>query len=176
MEKISYTQRICKDRKKIDEFLIKKRVGILGMCDSSGKPYSLPINYIYLNKKIYIHGMGSGKKNTVIKENPSVCFTVFEEKGTVAAAFPCKCDTSYFSVIIFGKATLVKNINEKTNMLNNFVEKFMPKFFSNPLSPKFVQNYHSTLDNNTTAVYCIEPESLTAKENPIDPEHMFIQV
>ena len=49
----------------------------------------------------------------------------------------------------------------------------MPHFFKNPLSKQFVDKYRSSLDNNAVAVYCIDPEDLTAKENPIDMEHMF---
>jgi uncharacterized protein len=82
--------------------------------------------------------MGNGKKNDVLAENPSVCFTVFEEFGTVADSIPCKCDTSYLSVVIFGKAVLVQDIDEKTQVLMQIMGKFMPDFFKNPLSTQFV--------------------------------------
>lgn len=114
MEQIKYTQRICNDKEKIDRFLTEKRVGTLSMCDKGEKPYALPMNYIYWKDKIYIHGMGSGKKNCILAENPSVCFTVFEEFGTVTDPVPAKCDTSYFSIVIFGKAVVVEDLDEKT--------------------------------------------------------------
>ncbi|WP_287823635.1 pyridoxamine 5'-phosphate oxidase family protein [Clostridium sp.] len=173
MEKIRYTQRICDDKAKIDHFLIEKRVGTISMCDKEGTPYALPVNYIYWNDKIYIHGMGSGKKNVILEENPSVCFNIFEELGTVTDSVPCKCDTSYFSVVIFGKATLVQDLEEKTQVLTQFLGKFVPNLFKNPLSMKFVDKYRSSLDNNAVVVYCINTEALTAKENKIDMEHMF---
>ncbi|QDR79860.1 Pyridoxamine 5'-phosphate oxidase [Sporomusa termitida] len=143
------------------------------MCETAGRPYALPVNYVYWNDKIYIHGMGSGKKNLVLAARPSVCFTVFEEFGTVADPVPAKCDTAYLSVVIFGKAVLVKDLEEKTQVLALFLEKFMPRFFKTPLSAQFVDKYRSSFDNNAVAVYAIEPEELTAKENPVDPEHMF---
>ena len=173
MEQIRYTQRICNDKEKIDSFLIKKRVGTLSMCDEKCKPYSIPLNYLYWNGKIYIHGMGSGKKNNILAVNPSVCFNVCEEFGTVTDPVPSKCDTSYFSVAIFGKAVLIEDLDEKTQALRQFLEKFVPHFFKNPLSKQFVDKYRSSLDNNAVAVYCINPEDMTAKENPIDMEHMF---
>ncbi|UZQ52319.1 pyridoxamine 5'-phosphate oxidase family protein [Clostridium kluyveri] len=172
MEKISYTARICSDEEKINNFLTEKRVGVLGMCDKEGKPYSIPVNYIYEDGKIYIHGMGSGKKNNILKEKSSVCFTAFEEFGTVKDSVPCKCDTSYFSVVIFGKAILVEDLEEKARILTLIAEKFVPGFLKNPLSKEFVSKYRSSRDNNTTAVYCISPEDITAKENPIDMENM----
>jgi len=173
MEQIRYTQRICDDKEKIDRFLNEKRVGTLSMCDKEGKPYAIPVNYVYWNGKIYIHGMGSGKKNNILKASTAVCFNVCEEFGTVTDPVPSKCDTSYFSVVIFGKALLVQDLDEKTQALSQFLEKFMPNFFKNPLSKQFVDKYRSSLDNNAVAVYCINPEDLTAKENPIDIEHMF---
>lgn len=144
------------------------------MCDQKGKPYALPVNYVYWNGKIYIHGMGSGKKNDVLAANPVVCFTVFEEFGTVADPVPAKCDTAYFSVVIFGEAVLVQDLEEKTLALKQFLEKFLPGFFKAPLSKSFVDHYRSGLDHKAAAVYCISPENLTAKENPIDAEHMFL--
>ncbi len=173
MEQIRYTQRICEDKEKIDGFLTEKRVGILGMSEKTGKPYAIPVNYIYWDGRVYLHGMGSGKKNDLLAVNPSVCFTVFEEYGTVTDSVPCKCDTSYLSVVIFGKAVLVKDIEEKTQALTKFLEKFTPDFFKNPLSRQMVDRYRSSMDNKGVAVYSIEPEELTAKENSINPEQMF---
>lgn len=173
MEQIRYTQRICEDKIKINSFLEKKRVGILSMCDEEGNPYAVPVNYIYLDEKIYIHGMGTGKKNRIIEVKSSVCFTVFEEFGTVIDPVPCKCDTSYFSIVIMGKINLVENLHEKTQVLTKLVEKFTPNFFKKPLSKQFVEKYKSSFDKMPVSVYCIYPEILTAKENPIDMEHMF---
>jgi len=173
MEPIRYTQRICNDQAKIDRFLTEKRVGTLSMCDKENKPYAVPVNYIYWNGKIYFHGMGSGKKNGILSATPGVWFTVFEEFGTVADPMPAKCDTAYLSVAIFGKAILVNDLDQKTQVLNQLLKKFMPNFFKVPLSKQFVEKYRSSLDNNAVAVYEISPETLTAKENPVDMEHIF---
>ena len=173
MEQIRYTQRICEDKNKINKFLFEKRVGILSMCDEEGNPYAIPVNFIYLDEKIYIHGMGTGKKNRIVETKSSVCFTVFEEFGTVVDSVPCKCDTSYFSIVIMGKIVLVKDLDEKTQVLTKLVEKFTPNLFKSPLSKQYVEKYKSSFDKMPVSVYCITPEILTAKENPIDMEHMF---
>lgn len=173
METIRYTKRICEDQDKIDRFLQEARVGTLSMCDKAGKPYALPVNYVYWRGKIYIHGMGSGKKNDILAANPDVCFTVFAEFGTVADPMPAKCDTAYFSVVILGTAVLVADLTEKTQVLSQLLEKFTPRLFTTPLAAQFVEGYRSGFDNKATAVYRIEPKDLTAKENPVDPENMF---
>ncbi|MCO7124870.1 pyridoxamine 5'-phosphate oxidase family protein [Sporolactobacillus shoreicorticis] len=175
MKGISYKQRICNDKERIDRFLIEKRVGSLGMSDKS-KPYTIPVNYVFLNGKIYIHGLGTGRKNHILRENAHVCFTVFEELGTVKSSVPCKCDTSYFSVVIFGKAMLVEDPNEKIEALGKFLEKFTPGLFDKNVLKQVVERYHSSLNNKAVSVYCICPEHLTAKENPVDMNHMFTAI
>ncbi|CUH97715.1 hypothetical protein P22_3850 [Propionispora sp. 2/2-37] len=143
------------------------------MCETADKPYAVPVNYVYWHDKIYIHGLGSGKKNKVLAANPAVCFTVYEEFGTVTDPVPAKCDTAYLSVVIFGKAVPVQDVNEKTQVLDRILEKFVPGFFKTPLPSQFVKQYRSLFDNKAVAVYCIKPDVLTAKENPIDMGHMF---
>jgi nitroimidazol reductase NimA-like FMN-containing flavoprotein (pyridoxamine 5'-phosphate oxidase superfamily) len=118
-------------------------------------------------------GWGSGKKNGILAANPAVCFTVFEEFGTVIDSVPCKCDTSYLSVVIFGTAVLVQDVDEKAQTLTKFLEKFTPHAWKTSLTTQLVDKYRSSLDNNAVALYCIDAEFRTAKENPVDMEHMF---
>lgn len=173
MEQIKYTKRICDDREKINGFLAQQRVGTLGMGEPGGRPYALPVNYVYMDNKVYIHGMGSGKKNDVLAANPSVCFTVFAEFGTVADPVPAKCDTAYFSVVIFGRAVKVEDVSEKTLALREIVEKFMPQYFKTPLAAQFIEQYRSSFDDRAVAVYRIDPEDITAKENSVNEANMF---
>lgn len=173
MDKMRHSQRECKDKDKIENFLKDKRVGTLSMIDKNGNPYAVPLNYVYYDNKIYIHGMGSGKKNEILSEKNDICFTIFEEFGTVTDNVPCKCDTSYFSVIIFGKAVLVEDLEEKTKVLMEILNKFMPEFFKSPMSQNFVDKYRSGHDNKAVAIYSIDLDKLSAKENPINLENMF---
>ena len=99
MNKISYTQRNCTDKEKIETFLLESRTGVIGMT-SDGFPYAVPVNYIWNNGSVYFHGMGSGKKVDSLSKKPMVCFTVYKEVGTVTDPVPAHADTSYLSVMI----------------------------------------------------------------------------
>ena len=103
MEQVRYRQRNWADAKEIEQFLKNTRTAVVGI---QGKeyPYCVPVNHIWHNQAVYFHGMGSGKKTELLKENPGVCITVYEEMGTVRDAVPCHADTSYKSVMIFGPA------------------------------------------------------------------------
>ncbi len=164
MEKIRYTQRICTDQNKLEEFLLKTRTGVIAIWGED-YPYPVPVNYVWYKGAIYFHGMGTGRKNELLQKNPKVSFLVYEEYGTVKAPVPCNADTSYLSVMIFGHAGRVEDFQECAEVLNKIVEKYMPGFYKNGISPTYVEKYRSSHDNRRTAVFKIVPVDMTAKEN-----------
>jgi uncharacterized protein len=167
MNQVSYTQRNCTDEKKIEMLLLNARTGVLGMI-SSVFPYAVPMNYLWHNGSIYFHGMGSGKKEKILSQNPSVCFTIYEEYGTVTDPVPCHADTAYMSVMLFGKAEKVTDLEEATEALQRIVDKYMPKYYNNSLTGTFIEKYRSSLDGKAVSVYRITPQEMTAKENSVE--------
>lgn len=172
MSSIRYQQRICNDQKRIDEFLRTTRTGIVGIAGDEF-PYAVPVNYIWHDRRIYFHGMGSGKKVQLLNANDKVSFTVFKEFGTTTDPMPCKADTSYFSVMIFGHAHLVTDSTEAADALQRILDKYTPSLYTHSMSAKLVENYRSAMDSLAVKVYRIDPIHLTAKENPADPSTFF---
>ncbi|WP_313805390.1 pyridoxamine 5'-phosphate oxidase family protein [Cytobacillus sp.] len=172
MNSVRYKVRECKDQKKIGHFLRTSRVGHLGLSD--GKyPYVVPLNYVWLNDKIYFHGAEGGRRNQIIKENAEVCFTVCAEYGTITDPVPAKTDTSYMSVMLFGEAEPVMDLEESTCMLQEMMDKYVPGYYSRQLSKQHVDKYRSSVYGSAVQVYRITPHHLTAKESPIIEEKMF---
>lgn len=172
MNKIRYVQRDCKDKQKIEKFLIKTRTGVIGM-NNTVFPYAVPVNFVWYNGSIFFHGMGSGKKVDLLSSEPPVCFTVYEEFGTVTDPMPCHADTSYMSVMIFGKVEKVVDFEEAALALQNLVEKYTPGYYKKPLTSKLIENYRSSFDDKVVSVYRITPEDMTAKENQADENELF---
>ncbi|MDR0611302.1 MAG: pyridoxamine 5'-phosphate oxidase family protein [Planctomycetaceae bacterium] len=172
---ISYQARICTDENRINEFLSGSRVGVIGI-NADDYPYAVPVNYIWSDGCIYFHGVGSGKKTELLSEGVKVCFTVFHEFGTVRNDIPCHADTSYFSVMLFGNIVRITDHKKAADILNKIIEKFMPDFFNtpanNPVNSFLVEKYRSSQNGNGVAVYCIDPEFVTAKENQAKPENL----
>ena len=169
MEKVSYKQRECTDQAKIEAFLKKERIGVLGMSDKA-YPYAVPVNFVWDNGSIYFHGMGSGKKEDILSESPPVCFTVYKEVGTVTDPVPCHADTSYMSVMVFGKAERMTDVDEAAAALQKLVEKYMPQYYSHALTGALIDKYRSSMDNKAVSIYRLTPENMTAKENQADPD------
>ncbi|MDR7667013.1 pyridoxamine 5'-phosphate oxidase family protein [Methanosarcina sp. Z-7115] len=172
MEQVSYTQRNCTDTKKIETFLLRERTGVLGMV-SGNFPYAVPMNYVWHNGSVYFHGMGSGKKENILSQNPLVCFTIYKEHGTVTDPVPCHADTAYMSVMLFGKAEKVTDSKEAAEALQKLLDKYMLKYYSNPLTSTLIEKYRSSLDGNMVSIYRITLQGMTAKENSVEPEKLF---
>jgi nitroimidazol reductase NimA-like FMN-containing flavoprotein (pyridoxamine 5'-phosphate oxidase superfamily) len=172
MEQIRYKTRICSDQNKIEDFLSRARAGVIAM--SAGEyPYAVPVNFLWKDGAVYFHGAGSGKKYDILSQSPNVCFTVYEEFGTVTDPVPCHADTSYFSVVLFGKAEKVADSEEGAQVLGLLLDKFMPGFYHQKISGPLVAKYRSSMDGNTVGIFRICVEAMTAKENAAAPEYLF---
>jgi nitroimidazol reductase NimA-like FMN-containing flavoprotein (pyridoxamine 5'-phosphate oxidase superfamily) len=172
MNEVSYTKRNWTDQQKIEAFLLAERTGVLGMV-SADIPYAVPVNYVWHKGAIYFHGMGSGKKVAILADSPPVCFTIYKEHGTVTDDVPCHADTSYMSVMIFGKAEKVTDLDEATAALQQVLEKFMPRYYDHPLTSTLIDKYRSGMDGKGVAVYRITPQDMTAKENAVAADQLF---
>lgn len=78
--------------------------GVLGLTGDDGYPYTVPINYVYENGKIYFHGARSGHKYDSIKSHDKVSLCVIEKEDIIKEEL-----TTYFrSVILFGRARILE--------------------------------------------------------------------
>jgi len=173
MQTIAYTKRICRDEVIIEAFINETRVGVVAMIDEHHMPYAVPVNYVWHEGAIYFHGMGSGKKESILVQNASVCFTLFHEYGTVSDPVPCHADTAYRSVVIFGKAEKVVDPRESALVLQKLLDKFTPHYYQHPLTASLIEKYRSTHDGKAVSLFKIEPKELTAKENSAAEDELF---
>jgi len=93
--------------------------GVLACLGDDGYPYTVPVNYVYFNNKVYFHSAKSGHKIDAVKKNPKVSFAVIDKDSIVSNEY-----TSYFrSVIVFGRARIVEG-DEWLEAFRALVEKF----------------------------------------------------
>ncbi len=114
------------NEEQITEILKNAPVGNLGTINEDGYPYVVPVHFIHHDGKIYIHGLPKGQKISNISANEKVCFEVYFMKGLILDEAPCDVNTEYESVIIMGKAAIVKDSDLKENALNKIVENIPP--------------------------------------------------
>jgi nitroimidazol reductase NimA-like FMN-containing flavoprotein (pyridoxamine 5'-phosphate oxidase superfamily) len=113
-------------RDEMEDLLCEESVGYLGL-SMDGQPYVVPLNYAYLEGKIYFHCALTGKKLDCIRANPQVSFTVARQTGRVrehAGQDPCHVDSD--SVICTGVARIVETPEERQPILDAFNRRFHP--------------------------------------------------
>ncbi len=171
MHKIRQEALECTDEQRIEQFLRQARTGYLGLTDG-GLPYVVPLNFIWENGSVYFHGAAQGKKIVLIDANPNGCFTVAEDYGTMASPIPAKTDTAYMSVMLFGKIEKVTDLEEATAVMQSMLDKYVPGYYDQSLSPSHVEKYRSSLGSHTV-VFKLTPDIRTAKENQLESSMAF---
>lgn len=109
-------------KEKSIEILKRNTSGVLAVYGDDAYPYAVPLNYVYDDHKIYVHSAKSGHKIDAIQQHEKVSFCVIDQDEIIQEEY-----TSYFrSVIVFGKAHIVEQKEEKQKALLNLAYKYSP--------------------------------------------------
>ena len=136
-------KRITVSRNEIEEILRNETLGFLGMC-KDGIPYVIPISYAYIDSKILFHCALKGKKLDFLRNNPQVCFTTGRQTGKmIRHPQGASCEEDQDSVVCYGMARIVEDINERCTLLNIFNRCFRP-------------NTREILTEEVTGCYAVE--------------------
>ena len=90
------------------EILKAGKTGVLGVLGDDGYPYTVPVNYVYEDGKICFHGAKAGHKLDALTRCEKVSFCVIARDDVV----PDKLTTYFQSVIVFGRARVLKEEDE----------------------------------------------------------------
>ncbi len=117
-----------RDRMRIMKILERAPVGRLGTIGPEGYPMIKPVNFACLGGRIYFHSAPAGEKIDDIVRNGNVCFEVDEALGYRSAVVQA-CDAGYFfrSVIVRGRASIVRDREEKLAALDALMRKYQPE-------------------------------------------------
>lgn len=102
------------------EILKKNGTGTLAINGLDGYPYSVPINYAYVDGKLYFHGAKSGHKFEAIQADSKASISIIDTNILVKEKFT----TDFRSVIAFGEIRIM----EKDEISKSFLKKFALAF------------------------------------------------
>ena len=120
-------QGFIESRYEMEELLREEEIGYLGL-SLEEKPYVVPLNYHYSDGTIYFHCGLKGRKLVYMKGNPQVCFTVGRQLAAVrehAGGNPCHVDSD--SVVCYGRARTIEDLDERSKALNAFNRRYRPE-------------------------------------------------
>ena len=143
------------------EFLQKGFCGRLGTVGADGYPYVVPLLYVYMDGRLYVHNTRAvGHLRLNVDNDPRVCFEV-DEAGAVFPYGRFECDTSvsYRSVVVFGRIRVTEEPEEKARFCTELMRKYADPMWDRP------KEFYPRLDQIT--VYVIEIERLTGKQTPL---------
>lgn len=128
--------------------------GILAVTGDQGWPYAVPMHYIFLDGSIYLHCAKKGHMLESIAQDDRVCFTVVTQHDLVRDHITAL----YESVIVFGRAALVEDENERLSVLEALVD------ILGSVSPEIKAQYIQSKGAKTGLVR-IRPTRITGKAN-----------
>lgn len=133
-----------------EEILKNGTTGILAVLAEDDYPYTVPVNYIYRDGKIYFHGAKAGQKYDAMKKHDKVSFCVIAEDKIVPHDV-----TDYFkSVVCFGRV----------KMLEEPKKKEMALALGRAFSPEDRVQWDMDRSYNNVIMYEITIEHKTGKE------------
>ena len=91
-----------------------------------GKPVVIPTSYGRVADDLYIHGSAASRMLRSLEQGIDVCVSVTLIDGLVLARSAFHHSINYRSIVIFGKANVVDDSNEKTRALQAFTEHVVP--------------------------------------------------
>jgi uncharacterized protein len=91
-----------------------------------GQPYVIPTAYARIADQIYIHGSPISRMMRSLSHGIEVCMTVTLLDGLVLARSAFHHSMNYRSVVIFGTATVLSDLEHKMNALEAFSEHIAP--------------------------------------------------
>jgi nitroimidazol reductase NimA-like FMN-containing flavoprotein (pyridoxamine 5'-phosphate oxidase superfamily) len=123
--------RTISDKKEIGEIIRQCQWCHLGMADTDGSPYVLPMNFGFRDDVIYLHGAQHGKKIEILKRNPRVCiqFSTGHELRYQSEQVACSWSMRYRSVICYGTVQFLSDPDEKVKALDIIMSQYADRDF-----------------------------------------------
>jgi nitroimidazol reductase NimA-like FMN-containing flavoprotein (pyridoxamine 5'-phosphate oxidase superfamily) len=103
----------------------------LAMIDQNGFPYVVPMNFGYNEGYIYLHSSKQGRKIGILKSNPNVClsFSTDHQLRWQNEDVACSYSMRFRSVIAFGKAKFVEDLDCKRSALEIIMKQYSQRQF-----------------------------------------------
>lgn len=144
-------KKITEDKNTIESIIRQASVCRIALSDDA-QPYVVPVCFGYEDNTLYFHSSRKGRKLDILRKNNAVCFEFDIDHEIVRSGGACEWSIKYRSVIGFGRAFFVEDLEEKKRALDIIVGQYSGRPCEYP---------EATLRN--TAVVKVEIQSMTGK-------------
>ncbi|HEX8092044.1 MAG TPA: pyridoxamine 5'-phosphate oxidase family protein [Blastocatellia bacterium] len=113
------------DRRAVYEILDEGFICHVGFT-VNGQPFVIPTGYARAGDSLYVHGSQASRMLRELSKGIDVCVTVTLLDGLVLARSAFHHSINYRSVLVFGKASLIEDKEEKLEALRALSEHIVP--------------------------------------------------
>jgi nitroimidazol reductase NimA-like FMN-containing flavoprotein (pyridoxamine 5'-phosphate oxidase superfamily) len=132
------------DRETIEAILDEGFICHVGFV-SDGKPFVIPTGYARVGDRLIIHGSQASRMLRTLGHGIDVCLTVTLIDGLVLARSAFHHSMNYRSVVVFGRATLVEDPDEKITALRALSEHMIPGRWDDVREPNELEMKQTTV-------------------------------
>ncbi|MDJ0949796.1 MAG: pyridoxamine 5'-phosphate oxidase family protein [Alphaproteobacteria bacterium] len=153
------------DRETVHAILDEGLICHLGFA-VEGRPFVIPTAHWRDGERVYVHGSSASRTLRSLKAGVDVCLTVTLVDGLVMARSGFHHSMNYRCVMVFGRATLVDDPDEKMAALKTFLDKIAPGRWDEVRPP-------NDQEFKATTVLALPLEEVSAKVRtgpPVDDE------
>lgn len=143
--------REIKDKAGIEKIIKKALVCRVALSDGDS-PYVFPVCFGFKDGCLYFHSAQEGRKIDILRKNNKVCFEMDNDTEMVEGEKGCDWGVRYSSVIGFGAASFVEDVEEMKKALGILLEHYSDKKYE-----------FSEQSLKQVTVIKIQVESLTGK-------------
>jgi nitroimidazol reductase NimA-like FMN-containing flavoprotein (pyridoxamine 5'-phosphate oxidase superfamily) len=122
------------DRATIDAILDEALVAHVGFA-VEGQPYVIPTLHARVGDSVYFHGSSASRTVRALAAGAPMCLTVTLLDGLVLARSAVHHSVNYRSVVVFGQATAVEDMDERMAAIEAFTERLLPGRWSEVRPP-----------------------------------------
>jgi nitroimidazol reductase NimA-like FMN-containing flavoprotein (pyridoxamine 5'-phosphate oxidase superfamily) len=112
---------------------------------ANGQPFVIPTGYARVDDKLLIHGSQASRMLRTLSEGIEVCVTVTLLDGLVLARSAFHHSMNYRSVVIFGRATMLEDREEKLAALLALSEHMIPNRWGDVREPTEIELRQTTV-------------------------------
>jgi nitroimidazol reductase NimA-like FMN-containing flavoprotein (pyridoxamine 5'-phosphate oxidase superfamily) len=114
------------DRTVIDAVLDEALISHVGFVAEDGTPVVIPTIHARVGDTLLLHGSPASRMMRRLAADGDVCVTTTLLDGVVLARSVFHHSMNYRSVVLFGKAEPIEDLEERTEALRQFTERILP--------------------------------------------------
>jgi len=129
-----YKERASYNENDLNYILSKTLYCNVSFCED-GQPTIIPMNFVYFEKEIYIHGSPESRIIKELSKGKNIALSFVYIENIAKAESLCNYSMNYASAVVFGHSSAVLDKNIKMKILIELGKKVDPEGYKNAIPP-----------------------------------------